>query len=579
MIKSLFFLLGNKKKKYLVLTSILILILLYDVVPALIVGNIVDFFTTYTKGQTLAPFYEYTGLLGISWAIVSLIRLSTKRRLSLLQSEVHYETRVKGFERLLDFSIKWHDNENTGNKVQKIQNGTDAVRDLQKLLNGDIFPKLTQIIGVLVVLSFLRLSFLIYCLVYIGIFLYLNAKFSKRLSALTEENNLFQEKASGTYYEGLSNVLTIKTLGVKGDFKKGVQSREESSRDFSFKRIILINNRWRFFQIVNGVALGGIVFFSGQSFLAGAITIGSIFIIFNYFQKLSGALGDYSEYVDRLIQNKVSISRMMPIFLESEAFEGGNKEFPKEWDALKFSNAHFVYTGTTNEGQSKPDVPGLSALSVTIKKYEKIGVVGSSGSGKSTFAKVLLGLYKIDKGEFKIGENNFYDLKHDEVTKRIALVLQDSEMFNLTLRDNITLMRKLDDRLLMQAIEISQLNDLIEKLPEGLDTMIGEKGYRLSGGERQRLGIARAIYKDPEVLVLDEATSSLDSKTETLILRALEVRLTKKTVISIAHRISTLKNTDRVIVFDGGTVVEEGTYNQLSKDTTSKFYEISHIQK
>jgi ABC-type multidrug transport system fused ATPase/permease subunit len=114
-------------------------------------------------------------------------------------------------------------------------------------------------------------------------------------------------------------------------------------------------------------------------------------------------------------------------------------------------------------------------------------------------------------------------------------------------------------------------------LPDGVDTLIGEKGYRLSGGERQRIGIARAIYKDPQILVLDEATSSLDSKTETLIQQGLEEGLKKKTVISIAHRVSTLKNVDRIVVFDEGKIVEEGTFEELSKDSNAKFYEISNM--
>ena len=132
-------------------------------------------------------------------------------------------------------------------------------------------------------------------------------------------------------------------------------------------------------------------------------------------------------------------------------------------------------------------------------------------------------------------------------------------------------MRPFDTDLFEKAISIAQLKPVIEKLPDGIETLIGEKGYRLSGGERQRIGIARAIYKDPQILILDEATSSLDSNTEALIQKAFEEILKKKTVISIAHRVSTLKNVDRIFVFDNGQIVETGLFQELSQDKGSKF--------
>jgi ABC-type multidrug transport system fused ATPase/permease subunit len=219
----------------------------------------------------------------------------------------------------------------------------------------------------------------------------------------------------------------------------------------------------------------------------------------------------------------------------------------------------------------------LRTSNFTINKFEKIGIVGHSGSGKSTLAKILLGLYELEDGKFKIDDVNFYDIKHSEITHNIAIVLQDSEMFNLSLKENITLLKE-NDELLRLAIKVAQLEELITKLPEGMHTLIGEKGYRLSGGERQRIGIARAIFKNPQLLVLDEATSSLDSKTEELIQEGLEKELQKKTMIIIAHRLSTLKHVDRIYVFDNGRIAEEGKYDELITDPSSKFYQLHHFQ-
>ncbi|MDQ3075730.1 MAG: ABC transporter ATP-binding protein/permease [bacterium] len=580
MIKAIFYLLENKKKEYLLYTGILVSILFYDLVPVLIVGKIVDFFTNYNPGDSLNTFYFLVIILAVGNSVVALIRLSSKKALSNIQSQVTYSTKVKGFERLLDFSIKWHDSENTGNKVQKIENGISALKDTQQQLSNGIFPQGTAIIGVLIAFIFMNPSLFVYCLLYAGVFILIQASFYKRSLDLNYTYNSMVEKASGTYYEGLSNILTLKTLGVKNDFKTNIMSKEELSRDFSIKMTQLGNNKWKLFQILNGIVLGGVVFLTGQGFIKGAISLGSIFIIFNYFQKLSHGLGESTGIVEKLIRAKVSMSRMMPIFWEEESIKQGTKEFPEQWDKIFVNNASFSYwKKESEEGNSKENDRGLSEVTLTIAKNEKIGVVGQSGSGKSTLAKLLVGLYHFESGEYKIGDKNFYDVKHDQITNEMVLVLQDSEMFNLSLKENITLMRIFDAKLWENAVQISQLKELIERLPEGAETLIGEKGYRLSGGERQRIGIARAIYKDPQILVLDEATSSLDSKTESLIQEAFEEKLNKKTIISIAHRVSTLKNVDKIIVFDEGKVVEEGTYRELSENKSSKFFDICQYQK
>lgn len=575
MVKAIIFLISENRKKYIFYNSVIFLTFFYGMVPTYVIGKIVDFFTKYHRGDSLLPFYTATIFLAVTTATVAVIRLTTKNTLGKIMSQVLYNVRVRGFERLLDFSIKWHDSENTGNKVQKIQNGTDALNQFQRQLGNDIFINASVIIGSLIGFLLLKPFFFLYCLLYLTIFILIQATFYKRYQELNNQYNSLLEKASGTYYEGLSNVLTIKTLGVKEDFRKNISSREELSRDSSIKMIKLGTDKWKFFQVVNASALAGIIILSGHGFLDKTISLGSIFIFFNYFQKLTDSVGQSTNLLDQLVSYKISIARMMPIFWEKSSVKEGNINFPKNWEEISMKNMNFDY----KDPKEKNDDTALTNINFVIKKNEKIGVVGKSGSGKSTLAKILLCLYEIQSGEYKIGDTNAYDIKHNQITNEIALILQDSEMFNLSLKENITLMRKLDEELFQNAIKVSQLGDLIQKLPDGIETVIGEKGYRLSGGERQRIGIARAIYKNPQILIMDEATSSLDSNTELLIQEGLEKILKQKTVISIAHRISTLKNVDKIIVFEDGKIVEEGTFKILSENTNSIFYSLYKHQK
>lgn len=573
MLKSLWLLLGEQRGKYVVHSAALFAIFFYELVPPFIIGRIVDFFANYEAGTPLTFFYQLVALLVIGHGIVSLVRLSLKYSLGKIESQVTYNTRVRGFDRLLSRSLKWHDSENTGNKVQRIQNGAAALTELQSSLNNKIFPQVTATIGVLSAFLVLQPTFFFYCLAYLAAFVAVQARYYARTQEMNNEYNTLVEKASGTYFEGLSNIATIKTLGVRDDFKRNIDSREDLSRDYSIYMKQFSTNKWKWFQVINALALGGIVLLTGHGFIAGAISLGSIFVFFNYFHKISEAVGSATGIFDKLISYKVSIGRMMPIFAPDSEAASGSAVFPAEWDRLSITDGNFSY-GSPGEDRGH----SLRNIHFSIRKHEKVGIVGGSGSGKSTLAKLLLGLYPLDNGTYTIGQTNFYDIKGHEVTDHIALVLQDSEMFNLSLKENITLMRTYDEKLFTRAIAIAELGELIANLPEGLETLIGEKGYRLSGGERQRIGIARAVYKDPEILIFDEATSSLDSSMESLIWQSIEKQLHEKTVISIAHRMSTLKNVDKVVVFEGGTIVEEGGFAELSQDTNSKFYELSQSQ-
>ncbi|HEY4512061.1 MAG TPA: ABC transporter transmembrane domain-containing protein, partial [Candidatus Paceibacterota bacterium] len=349
MFKAIFFLLEDKKKAYIFYSVFLIIVLFYDLVPAYVVSKVVDFFSMYTPDASLVPFYSYAIFLAVTWGLISQIRLTLKKRLTNIQSEVTYQTRVKGFERLLDFSLKWHDAENTGNKVQKIQQGTDSMKTLQKLLSNDIFPQITTITGVLAAFFFLNFYFFIFGLAYLAVFLSVQIIFYKKTLKLNYEHNTSLERASGSYYEGLSNVLTIKTLGVKDDFKKNIRGREEMSKDFALERVAVNNKKWKLFQIVNALAIGTVLILAGHNFLAGAITIGSLFMVYTYFQKLSGTMADSTQVIDDLISCKVGISRMMPIFWDESVAKQGALNFPKDWQSLSIQQGFFRYHSGENE--------------------------------------------------------------------------------------------------------------------------------------------------------------------------------------------------------------------------------------
>jgi ABC-type multidrug transport system fused ATPase/permease subunit len=568
--KSIWHFLGKNKFKYVALNVVLFCVLFFDLVPAFVVGKIVDFFTHYKAGQPLDRFYFYAVGLGLASIFIAIVRLTSKGALARISIAAKTAARVEGFERLMDFSLQWHAQESSGNRVQRIFTGSLSIPEWVQLTNNYIFPVATAFIGVLTIFLFLSPIFLLFLTSYTVLFFTIEYIFNRKLKKLSDELNNMREKSGGKYIEGTGNILAIKALGAEKDIHSKLKNTEEDSKHIE---IILSNtgiNKWYIFQIINGSALVIFLLLVSRQFLAGTISAGYILVFFTYFTTLRESASKVTDISGRVIQLKSDLLRMMPIFLEKPAVLTGSENFPEAWDVISIRDGTFKYPS----GQV-----GVQNLNFSFRRGEKIGIAGPSGSGKSTLVKVLLGLYALERGSFTVGGKDYYSISHDDVMKNVAIVLQETELFNLSLEDNLTLAREVDPALLQAALDIAQLQPVIDRLPEGIGTFVGERGYALSGGERQRIGIARAICKNAPVMLFDEATSALDSKTEKAVMDGLLSKFGDgKTFIIIAHRISTLRGTDRVIVFDKGDVLEEGVYAQLVENKNSHLGQLHALQ-
>lgn len=239
-------------------------------------------------------------------------------------------------------------------------------------------------------------------------------------------------------------------------------------------------------------------------------------------------------------------------------------------NSICFKNITFQYT---------PDKPLFCNLNLTIKPNEKIGIVGLSGSGKSTLVKLLLRAYNINKGKILISNQDISQTTLFSLHQSISLISQEPCLFNRSIMDNLKFANKnttQDD--IIKACKLAHIHDTIIKMPNGYDSIIGERGVKLSGGERQRISIAQALIKNTSILILDEATSALDSDSELAIEKALSNIIKNKTTIVIAHRLSTLKNMDRIIVLDKGKIIEQGSIKELLKNKDGIFNRLYKLQ-
>ena len=569
--KAIWYFIERDHVKIVISLSILFFGFLYELLPIYVIGKIVDFFTKYQTGQSLKLFYFYTFFIGISWVIVFLTRVKVRNNITVTGEHARTNARVWGFQRLTEFSLDWHQKENTGAKLQRIFTGSDAVTKWMRILRADLIKIFANTIGSAIFFIFTDIKFAVIVFTYATVFLCIEYRFGNKLLTLSDEFNKFNQRAGGTYVESASNILAIKALGNEQGAMGRVLERETFARDIAIKKSYVQVAKWRLVHISTGITWIIFLYFLGQSVITNTISIGMIVVFFTYFNNLLINLGGISSMHMDLIDLRSDLGNMMPIFRETEFIKRGNETFPRDWGTIEIKNADMDY----GSGQM-----GIKDFNLVLKRNTKTGIAGLSGSGKSTLAKIILGLYAMKSGEFKVGNRNYYSISHNETLSNITVVLQETELFNLSLRDNITMMRSSNAELLNQAIEISQLGEVINKLPEGLDSRIGEKGYMLSGGERQRLGIARAIYKNAPIIILDEATSSLDSETEGRIMEKLLGDYGRdKTFLIIAHRLGTLKYTDKIAVMEEGCVVEEGSYNELMNRKDSVFHRMNKEQK
>jgi len=547
-----------------------------DLIPFLMVyllGLIIDFFTNYSSGDSLSNFYIFVAGIGIAGSFQVILRFYAKFRLQTMAANVRKEARINAMDKIISLDLDWHEKEESGSKIQKINNGGQKLYDGIADFSNDGISIATALLGSLAIFVSLNWKYGLFCSLFLLIYFTGERYFNKKLEYWKDELNKIREKVSGKMQESVSNILAVKSLGLKESINKYSQNQEEEFYKIWEKSKRVSQQKSKTIKIFSAISYGLFILLVGLDFISGTITLGLILVFANYFDRLRRASDNYTNRISKFISVKSAVGRFMTI-LGIDILEKDEhlKEFPKNWKKIEFKNVDFRYK----------DKLILSDFNLTIKRNDKIGVVGKSGCGKSTLAKLLLKLYKPEKGKILINGKNLNLFSQKSITKSLGIVMQDSEMFNFSLLENISISEtKINTNKLTESIEISQLESLIKRLPLGLNSLMGEKGYKLSGGERQRVGIARAIYKNSPMIIFDEATSSLDSETESKIQKGIDTKLKNKTLISIAHRLSTLKKMNRIIVMEKGKIIEDGTFKELikKKGTFFNLYRLQNSKK
>lgn len=378
-------------------------------------------------------------------------------------------------------------------------------------------------------------------------------------SEYRNERKELQSRLFGNFADILGNQTLVRMFGRSDDEVSDIVSQRRHIQDLVSKEVVIL-------QRGAEVRMAGLFVFQTFTLLLclfltshSMLSIAALIFIVTYLGRVTGSLFAINGIVRGIEQAFLDASKITEILNETPDIL--DKKHAKKLQVssadIKLDNVSFAY-------QNTDDQTVFHNLSLSVSNGESIGLVGKSGGGKSTLTQLLLRYMDIDKGEILIDGQNIADVTQKSLRDVIAYVPQDPFLFHRSLRDNIAYGKKnASDDEVLEAARKAHAIEFIEKLPKGLDTIVGERGVKLSGGQRQRIAIARAILKDTPILILDEATSALDSESEKLIQKALEKLMKDRTSIVIAHRLSTIAKLDRIVVLDNGKIIEEGTHSEL----------------
>ena len=400
-----------------------------------------------------------------------------------------------------------------------------------------------------------------------SIFTLISKNLTKRLSKISRNAELQASKVEGFVFDVIANFRLVRLFNLFPKQFSMLSKHSTKLKHASIKRHVTKRNIHYLANVTDLIIKTFIIIFGSYFYLQGQITIGEVVLFFTLAGVIERTLKDISNHLTEITDLESTVRQAKEyIFTEQDEVKGQDQtlgELDIASPTISLQNLNFSYK------QKKV----LKNINLEVPYKQKVGIVGPTGSGKSTIFTILNRLYPVGKTQFLINKVDTCELEKNSTRQLFANVSQDTVVFHRTIKENLTLGGEYTDKQIKVALKKAHLWDFVEGLPKKLMTKVGERGVKLSGGQRQRLGIARAILRNSPILLLDEATSALDSKTEKDIQDSIDHLMQDRTVIAIAHRLSTLKNMDRIIVLKHGRIVEDGSPAELLK-TKGEYYKM-----
>ena len=479
------------------------------------------------------------------------------RTMGTLGSRVITDLRDRLFRTFQRLSLSYYDREHTGRIMARLL--TDA-REVQRFVVQGIQQlviHLLTIVGIMVILFYWNWQLAAIALLPIPVVVLFSRYFSRKFRAIFRSLRRKFAAMSGTVNEVLSGMRVVKSFGQEEREISGFNRRNLNVHN---ARIQAVMARSRFGPVIGLLIRLGVVavwLIGGLQVVGGTVSLGTLMLFITYMNQFYNPVRQLVDMVETFQESATAAERIFDIMdMPSEVSDHENALTPATLEGkVEFEDVSFGYS----EGERV-----LKHINLKVEPGEMIGLVGQTGSGKSTLASLVCRFYDPTHGRILIDGHDLHDLKLQWLRQNIGMVLQDPFLFAGTVRDNIAYGKQdASEAEIIQAAMAANAHEFIMNLPDGYDTPVGERGVMLSGGEKQRVSIARAILKNPAILILDEATSAVDTVTEALIQEAMDRLVENRTTFAIAHRLSTLRNADRLIVLEDGEIAEQGSHEEL----------------
>lgn len=504
----------------------------------------------------------------------SVIQYFSDRAILKLLVKIEYHLGLKAQDKLLNLSLGYHERENTGAKIVKIERGVDRISTLVNNIGWEVAPTLVQLAFTVPALFWADWRIGVSFLIFTPLFIFVTYWSNQKMYPVRKEIYKSYETASGKMAQSIININAVQSFVQEerefnefDGIKAGVRDNENKQWGWMMK-IGLGRN------IIVDIGRAAVLFLGVYFVYHGEISVGTLIFAFTLSEKAYASIYRLSRFYDRMEEGREGVNRLLTLFnAESEVKNEEGAIIPKNIAGkIEFKDVSFRYR--------EAKAMALDKVSFKISAGTTVALVGPSGGGKTTVARLLYRHYDPASGKVTVDGQDIKSFDFNAYRRFLAIVPQEVEIFDVSVRDNIAYANPAASSAEIEAAaRIANAEEFILKLDKGYDTLVGERGIKLSGGQRQRLGIARAILANPKILIFDEATSNLDSQSESLIQEALGRIGRNRTVIIIAHRLSTIKKADKIIVLENGRVAEQGSHLELSRLAGGLYAKLLKLQE
>ncbi|MHC2990435.1 multidrug ABC transporter ATPase, partial [Pontibacter sp. HJ8] len=480
------------------------------------------------------------------------------------------------YSKFMMLPLTFYEKRRVGEITSRITTDVAQVQDAMSITLAELFRQITTLLVGIIIILWTSIKLSMFMLATFPVLVALTLVFGRKIKSLSKKTQDELANTNVIVEETLQAINTVKAYTNEpfeiGRYKHSLSKAVQTA-------LSAANYRGAFISFIIIGLFGGIIlviWYGATLVQNGDLTIGELisFIIYTVF--IGASVGGLGELYGKIQSALGATERIQEILAESEEPTDKSQRPVSEIRRVK---GDISYNQVAFSYPTRPDIRVLRDINFTIRSGEKIALVGPSGAGKSTIVQLLLRLYDVSSGSITVDGQDIRDMNLTHLRANVGIVPQEVLLFGGSIRENIAYGRPdASEEEIIEAARKANAYDFISSFPEGLDTLVGERGIKLSGGQRQRVAIARAILKNPAILVLDEATSSLDSESEHLVQLAMDELMKNRTTIVIAHRLATIRKVDKILVIDGGEIVEEGSHDILSMNNEGIYSNLLRLQ-